>query len=136
MKKFVFISIIFIGGFSFVQAQDDDGKKAEKIQSLKIAFITQKLELTTGEAQKFWPVYSQYENELKQLLTGKNNADVIESDERLLNLRKKYRPEFINIIGQPRMNKLFNAEREFRGVLLRHLQNRANNQQQPMFRRR
>ena len=73
---------------------------------------------------------------MKQLLLDKKNADVIDSDEGLLNIRKKYRPEFIRIIGQPRMNKLFNAEKEFRGVLLRHLQNRANNQQRPMFRRK
>ncbi len=136
MKKFILILIVFSGTFLGAQSQDDDARKAEKIQALKIAFITQKLELTSDEAQKFWPVYSQYENDMKQLLLNKKNADVIESDEGLLNLRKKYRPEFIRVIGQPRMNKLFSAEREFRGVLLHHLQNRANNQQRPMFRRK
>ena len=67
MKQFVLILIIFIGGSSFAHAQDDEGKRGERIQALKIAFITQKLNLTTDEAQKFWPVYSQYENEIKQL---------------------------------------------------------------------
>ena len=136
MKKIILISVLFLGIYSSVRAQYDEAKRAEKIQALKIAFITQKLQLTTDEAQKFWPVYTQYENDMKQLLADKKNADVIESDERLLNLRKKYRPEFTRVIGQPRMNTLFNAERDFRGVLLRHLQNRANNQQESMFRRR
>ncbi|MEP6615645.1 MAG: hypothetical protein ABJA57_03660 [Ginsengibacter sp.] len=136
MKKFILILILFNAAFFIGKAQEDFGKKAEKIQALKIAFITQKLELTSDEAQKFWPVYSQYENEMKQLLIQRKNADVIESDEGLLNIRKKYRPEFVRVIGQPRMNQLFNAEREFRGVLLRHLENRANNQQRPMFRRK
>jgi hypothetical protein len=136
MKKFILILTLFIGAYQCGKAQEDDSKKAEKLQALKIAFITQKLELTSDEAQKFWPVYSQYENDMKQLLLNKRNADVIESDEGLLNIRKKYRPEFIKVIGQPRMNKLFNAEKEFRGVLLRHLQNRADNQQRPMFRRK
>ena len=136
MKKFTLILFFFTGTFLCAHAQEDEAKKAEKIQALKIAFITQKLELTSDEAQKFWPIYSQYENDMKQLLLDKKNADVIDSDEGLLNIRKKYRPEFIRIIGQPRMNKLFNAEKEFRGVLLRHLQNRANNQQRPMFRRK
>ena len=136
MKKFILILIVFNAAFFAGKAQDDESKKAEKIQALKIAFITQKLELTSAEAQKFWPIYSQYEIEMKQLLLERKNVDVIESDEGLLNIRKKYRPEFIRVIGQPRMNKLFNAEQEFRGVLLRHLQNRANNQQRPMFRRK
>jgi len=136
MKKFILILLFFTGTFLGAKAQEDEARKAEKIQALKIAFITQKLELTSDEAQKFWPVYSQYENDMKQLLLDKKNADVIDSDEGLLNIRKKYRPEFIKVIGQPRMNKLFNAEKEFRGVLLRHLQNRADNQQRPMFRRK
>ena len=136
MKKFILILVFFTGTFLGANAQEDEARKAEKIEALKIAFITQKLELTSDEAQKFWPIYSQYENDMKQLLLDKKNADVIDSDEGLLNIRKKYRPEFIKVIGQPRMNKLFNAEKEFRGVLLRHLQNRANNQQRPMFRRK
>ena len=53
--------------FSGIKAQDPDDTRAEKIQSLKIAFITQKLQLTPDEAQKFWPVYNQYDNEIHSL---------------------------------------------------------------------
>jgi len=123
---------ISFGSFSFLKAQDDGGfKRGEKIQALKIAFITQKLELTSDEAQKFWPVYGQYENEIKSTL-GNNEADVIDNEERVLNIRKKYRPEFAKILGQPRMNKLFAAEKEFRGVLLQRLKNRNNLQRQTL----
>jgi len=136
MKKFILIIIFAFGSFCFVKAQDEDGgKRAEKIQALKIAFITQKLGLSAEEAQKFWPVYNQYENEMKSILRENKDVDVIENDERLLNIRKKYRPEFVKVLGQPRMNTLFTAEKEFRAVLLQHLKNR-NNQQRPMLRRR
>ena len=48
-------------------AQNATGtKSAKKLQALKIAFITQKLQLTSAEAEKFWPVYNQYDNEIKQ----------------------------------------------------------------------
>src|SRR6476659_7744714 len=104
MKKFILILIVLNTAFFAGKAQDDESKKAEKIQALKITFITQKLELTSDEAQKFWPIYSQYENEMKQLLLERKNVDVIETDERLLNIRKKYRPQFVSVIGQPRMN--------------------------------
>ncbi|GAA3598360.1 hypothetical protein GCM10022396_14520 [Flavivirga amylovorans] len=32
----------------------------EKIKALKISFITEKLDLTEQEAQKFWPIYNNY----------------------------------------------------------------------------
>ncbi len=33
----------------------------DKIKSLKIAFITERLDLSTKEAQTFWPIYNEYE---------------------------------------------------------------------------
>lgn len=39
----------------------------EKIKSLKVAFITDKLELSSKEAQQFWPVYNKFEEEREQL---------------------------------------------------------------------
>ncbi|MCM4163254.1 hypothetical protein DHC50_06550 [Arenibacter sp. A80] len=35
----------------------------EKIKSLKVAFITEKLNLTSKEAQSFWPIYNQHQAE-------------------------------------------------------------------------
>ena len=135
MKKFILIITFALGSFCFAKAQDEDGgKRAEKIQALKIAFITQKLGLSAEEAQKFWPVYNQYENEMKSTLRENTDVDIIETDEKLLSIRRKYRPEFVKVLGQSRMNKLFIAEKEFRGVLIQHLKNR--NQQRPTQRRR
>ena len=131
MKKYLLILLLGFTSF-FVKAQDDNpGQRAEKIQALKIAFITQKLDLTPDEAQKFWPVYNRYEVELKQMIRdNKTNPDIIDGDEKVLNLRKRYRSEFIRVIGQPKMNELFKAENEFRGVLLKRLKER--NMQRPM----
>lgn len=39
-------------------AQSD---RKEKIKALKVSFITEKLDLTESEAQKFWPIYNAYE---------------------------------------------------------------------------
>ncbi|MEO6455568.1 MAG: hypothetical protein ABIN97_15920 [Ginsengibacter sp.] len=136
MKKYILVIALSLGMLPFLKAQDDNGtKRAEKIQALKIAFITQKLGLTSEEAQKFWPVYGQYENDVRSLLGDNKNSDVIDNEERLVNIKKKYRPEFAKVLGQPRMNKLFTAEKEFRGVLLQGLKNR-NNQQRPLMRQR
>ena len=121
-----------LGCFSGIKAQDGgDETKAEKIQALKIAFITQKLQLTPDEAQKFWPVYNQYDNEIRSLPKG---GDVIGTEEKLLNIRKKYEPSFEKVIGPQKLNKLFNAERDFRDILIRRLQNRNQQRLNPLRR--
>jgi len=38
-----------------------------KIKSLKVAFITEKLNLTEKDAQQFWPVYNAYDNTVNNL---------------------------------------------------------------------
>jgi hypothetical protein len=118
MKKFLLI-VVLLGSFGLAKAQDDHW---EKVQALKIAFITQKLELSSDDAQKFWPVYNRYESEIRQVMKdNKLGGDAIDNEEKLLNVKKKYRTEFSKIIGLPKTNTLFNSEREFRGVLMRQL---------------
>lgn len=136
MKRYLLIITFALSSFYFAKAQDDDPvKRAEKIEALKIAFITEKLGLSAAEAQKFWPVYNQYENEIKSAFRQNNDGDVLENDEKLLNIRKKYRPEFEKVLGQPRMNKLYTAEKDFRKLLFQHVK-KKNNQQRQMLRRR
>ena len=121
---------------SYVYAQDQpDPKEQEKIQALEIAFISRKLNLNTEEAQRFWPIYNEYKRDVRQVMIAqKNNSnrDIVDDEQRIIDVRKKYRDRFVGVIGQPRMNKFFQAEREFRGVLLNQLKNRPN---RPMLQR-
>ena len=120
-NQLLILALLF--SFSFVNAQQDfQQTKGEKIQALKIAFITQKLDLTTDEAQRFWPVYNRYESEIRQVMSA-NSGDAIDNEEKVLNIKKRYRQEFIKTIGQPKANTLFNSEREFRNALMRRLKN-------------
>ncbi len=52
------LSIISLHGYS---------QRGEKIEALRIAFITNKLSLTTTESEKFWPVYNVYRREVAEL---------------------------------------------------------------------
>lgn len=121
MKKYLLIILIFFGSFPFAYAQNGNGQRAEKIQALKIAFITQKLHLTSAEAEKFWPVYNEYNNEIRNLRANNKNEDVLDNEQKLLDIRKKYKSDFERILGPQRLNDLFNAEREFRNVLIQRL---------------
>ncbi len=118
-------------------AQDDqlDQKRQQDIEALKVAFISKELELTPAEAQKFWPVYNEYSKELRGIIT--NEKDVLPRDEKVLNLRKRYSDQFTNILGQQRMNRIFNAEGRFRQLLIKSMraQNQRNKGQRTLPRR-
>jgi Spy/CpxP family protein refolding chaperone len=51
----LYITILLISVSSFAQPNKD------KIRTLKIAYITDKLNLTESEAEKFWPIYNAYD---------------------------------------------------------------------------
>jgi len=94
------------------------------VQGLKIAYITRQLNLTTDEAQKFWPLYYNFFDELKDA-RQKNKDDVIAFDEASLNIKKKYFSEFKQVLGSDeRANKVFLVERNFGVVLKKELEKR------------
>lgn len=136
-KMFTLTMIVLFSCSSMLFAQEQPNhKEQEKIQALEIAFISRKLNLNENEAQRFWPVYNEYKRDVRQvMLTHRNNPkrDVLENEQMLIDVRKKYKERFVGVIGQPRMNKFFEAEREFRGVLLNQLKNNPN---KPMLQRR
>ena len=61
MKKII---IILFFASSGLIAQPD---RFEKIRTLKTAYITQELSLTPSEAEKFWPVYNEYDSKRTKL---------------------------------------------------------------------
>ena len=63
MNKFIITIFLFVTTFSFGQRNQD----WEKINTLKVAFITEKLSLNSKEAQEFWPVYNEYQKKRNAL---------------------------------------------------------------------
>lgn len=134
MKRYLLILFLIMGNTVILKAQEPNDPRVEKVQSLKIAFITQKLQLTPEEAQRFWPVYDQYQKEVQNLQMENPNRPVIKNEEELLDIRKKYLGTFEKMLGPDKTNRLFNAERDFRTLLIRRLQNRNQQRFGPMRR--
>lgn len=63
MKKILLILILVLSISAFSQDKD----RYERIKALKIAFITERLELTESEAQSFWPIYNAFDSENQKL---------------------------------------------------------------------
>ena len=79
-----------------LEAQSPQAKQ-NSIQVLKVAFITKDLFLTAEEAQKFWPVYNSYTEELKKVRKDYKN-DVLGGDEKSLVIKRKYNIDFKKIL--------------------------------------
>ena len=109
MKKFLLL-ICFITTVLITVAQNGN-----RLEALKIAYITKRLDLSPEEAQKFWPIYNQYAEELKIARQDaiRNNKSEIELDEELLNVRKKYNAQFTQAISPQKIDIFFKSEKEF-----------------------
>ena len=110
-----------------------------RIQVVKETFIEQQLNLTRAQADRFWPVYRKYQNELieVQRLKRVNNSDAqsngveqvkkdLEYDTQLVNIRKKYNDAFLQILPPEKVSQLIKAEREFNDELVRKLHEENN----------
>ena len=86
-----------------------------KIEALKIAYLTNKLNLSPEEAQRFWPVYNKYMEEIRKtrLDARENKQQEIVTDEKILVIRKKYNIEFGKVLSSEKVNAFFKAEKEF-----------------------
>jgi hypothetical protein len=100
---------------------------------LYIAYISKQLNLTPEEAQKFWPVHTQYNTELKAI--NKNNLSEIDREQAVLNVKKKYVGNFNKVLGNERCNNFYRQDAAFREKLRNRLkqirQQRMNNGVRP-----
>lgn len=108
--------MIVFGASVITVAQDDEGKgPGGKIEALKIAYLTRKLNLSTDEAQRFWPIYNQYVGEIRKtrIDARQNKEGELPTEEKILNIRKKYNGEFGKALSSEKVNTFFKAEKEF-----------------------
>ncbi|MEN8834669.1 MAG: hypothetical protein ABF265_01485, partial [Polaribacter sp.] len=64
-KKLIILCLGLLLGWS-TNAQNNSESR-QKIKTLKIAFLTEQLSLTTKEAEKFWPIYNSHEKIIHEL---------------------------------------------------------------------
>lgn len=110
MKKFIYI-IFFFFTIQTAFAQNEptgEGKLREKM----VEYIQTKLGLSRIEAEKFQPVFVNYFKEL--IKTHKEfKSQGLEYQQKIVELRLRYREQFKPIVGEKRSNEVFDHEREF-----------------------
>lgn len=126
MKKYLLIFTLLAGFLLPAKAQDENKNDGGRIEALKIAYITRKLNLSTEEAQKFWPVYNKYTDEIRraQIEMRQNPGSELDRDEKILNIRKKYNGEFGRALSAEKVNSFFKVEKEFNGMVQKEMMER------------
>ncbi|MFD2742546.1 MULTISPECIES: hypothetical protein [Sphingobacterium] len=119
---------------TWANAQSDEAY--DKIENQKVAYVTKHLNLTPSEAQRFFPLYNQYNKSMRSVKSAKSNMlsnqsdrrnnDMIEFDAKEVDLKKLYRSKFAEVIGSARASEFFMVEQEFKDMLYRELQSRKN----------
>ncbi|WP_190809117.1 hypothetical protein [Flagellimonas sp. S3867] len=142
MNKKLLILLVCFMGTSWFYAQ---GPGRERIKTLKVAFITERVGLTAKEAQSFWPIYNEYEEileairrrervELRSQITMLQDLSNAESsvllDKFLIIRKEKHEAEqdFISkirtVISPKKTLLLLKAEEDFKKRLLQQMRKR------------
>ena len=88
-------------------------EQKEKIEMFKIQFITKNLELTSKEAEGFWPVHEAHKKEMQEIIKTKMSDEIL-LQEAMLNARKKYKADLLPVLKtEERVNKALRVERDF-----------------------
>ena len=112
MKKILYILTIMFS-FTFTSfAQDEQQGDGSKVRERMVEYIQQKLGLSKTEAERFSPVFINYFKELRK--TNQDfKGDRLVLQQKIAELRLRYRDQFKPIIGEKRSNDVFTHERDF-----------------------
>ena len=145
MNKIIFICLAFIFTVS-LSAQESDGDR-ERIKAYKTAFITEGLNLSPQEAEKFWPIYNDYEQKRRSLYkrehediadlqciseekAAKMLQDYVEIEKEDYLLKKKFYADLGNIFSAHRIIKLKKVEDDFNRKMIKEYRERRAKEKQ------
>jgi hypothetical protein len=132
MKKILFILTLFLLTASVSMAQDDDD---EKIRDKMREYIQQRMGLNRNEAERFTPVFLRYFREWRTTLKD-NRRDRLILQQKVVELRLRYRTEFKEIVGERRSNEVYEHQEKFIRELKNIRQERMRDRQGPRTRMR
>ena len=148
MKTHKLLSILLLLVTICTFSQSRFKQKGEQIKALKVAYITDELQLTSDEAAKFWPLYNAFDEKQRELKHDKmrsymsrldggevdkmsdaaatNFLNQIESTEdEMYALRKKFIANLKNVIPPIKIIKLKKAEEGFNRKLLQQYRDKG-----------
>lgn len=151
MMKPFFTCLILLLSITVYGQNERLKEKKDQIKAMKVAFLTTELNLTSEEAEKFWPVYNAYDDKQFELrhqkmrtYSKKLNDGSLENmsekealvflnqmestDEEQYLIRKKFNQALKSILAPTKILKLRKSEVEFDRKLLQQYRNKNKKQ--------
>ena len=140
---FIWLGLLLCWSGAALHAQSPDDRR--QLEAFRVAFFTRQLDLSSEEAQRFWPVFNQFtqakndlnreENRLQQRMRNAYDGDdetklaalsdaYIAIQKRKYELRAEYHDEFKKVLPIRKVVRLYKAENEFRRELLEEIRRR------------
>lgn len=146
--KNILTVVLFFATLSFYAQNDKNDEKREKVKAFKVSFLTTELELTSTEAEKFWPIYNAYDDKQFELrhdkmktylrkLDDDNLSSISEkeavtllsqiesTDKELYLLREKFMTSLKKVLPAKKILKLKKSEDDFNRKLLKQYRDKA-----------
>lgn len=129
--------------FTLVQVSFAQNEK-DKLEALRVSFISKRVELSNSEAEKFWPVYNEYTDKLKAIkknlrqnyhlksenLSSREAEELyqldLQSKQAELDIYRQYSDKIKAIIGVQKLVKLRVAEEQFKREMINSIKDRDN----------
>ncbi|WCL80197.1 hypothetical protein PPO43_09435 [Saprospira sp. CCB-QB6] len=147
MKYLSFMMLLLLGSLGLNAQPPADGPKEdsprrERMEALRVAYLTKELELSSDEAKKFWPVYEAFKKEKEALrkdgkalhqkdlalMSDKEAEGIFEEQMKLkekhIALERKYHKEFKSVLPLRKVLMLQKAERGFKREMLKAMKGR------------
>ncbi len=147
MKKLsaILLMLAFFSASAFAQGPPKplNHDHHEKIESMRIAFITDKVEISSDQAKVFWPIYNEMQDEMKsvredfkKLMKAWRKEDLKDSEakklledkfkieQKKLDIEKKYHSKFLSVLSPVQVGKLYLAEEQFKRELISKMRDR------------
>jgi hypothetical protein len=144
MKTLLYITTFVFSLGIFAQGNEN---LRERIKAQKVAFITEKLDLSPKEAEQFWPIYNDYEDRVEVLRNGEMRnikskirqnpdmsdkeadallEDLIKAEDKMYRAKVDLMTNLKGVISSKKIIRLKRAEDEFNQKLLERLKEMRN----------
>lgn len=147
MKNWIILIGLWISPLLLWSQENQVNKQRleERIETQRIAFITERVKLTPEEAQSFWPVYNEYrgkekvlrasrkpEKAIMEMDDGEASAHldrVLEIEQQELQLKVEYSEHLKSILSPKKILRFYMAERQFKERLVQIMSQRRERHQ-------
>ena len=143
MKRIFLMSLFSLGfiitAFSQGPPRRMNGEGGDRVKAMRVAYITNILELSPEESEKFWPIFNEMERKMRDVRKDARNnriepdsdaaarqaiLDQLDMEQQRLDLEKEYLEKLNTVISYTKLYRLKKAEKDFKRELLKRSRER------------